>query len=101
MSGETLPAWFWGIYYLFLIGTVALSVITIFRGRLVVLSAFNIVLIVLAQLLSINMIARVEGTEWDFLLLSLKDGDLWAYSLLAIYGYVVYWWIKVVGGRTS
>lgn len=96
MSGETLPVWFWMIYYLVLIGTIAMSVRTIFRGRLVALSAIGIVLIVLSQLLSINLIGRMEGTELDYLIFSLQGGALWAYAIIAIYAYIAVWWMLYV-----
>ncbi|WP_377890614.1 hypothetical protein [Alkalihalobacillus sp. R86527] len=96
MSSETLPAWFWVIYYLVLIGTMAMSVRAIFQGKIVALSVIGVVLIVLSQLLSINLIGRMEGTELDYVVSSLHGGALWAYALVAIYSYLVFWWILYV-----
>ncbi|WP_270180970.1 hypothetical protein [Alkalihalobacillus sp. CinArs1] len=93
MSGETLPVWFWIIYYLTMIGTIAMSVRMIFKRRLVALSSIAIILVVLALLLSINMIARMEGTELEYLIYSLHNGAVWAFVLVSIYCYILFWWL--------
>ncbi|QGS68416.1 hypothetical protein CV093_07165 [Oceanobacillus sp. 143] len=84
---ETLPNWFWIIYYIFLFFSLVTGLIGLVRQWLSTLSAFTISLSLLAPLVSfVYSIQRSSGvTELEYLIAQLKTGDLWAIFITVIF----------------
>lgn len=95
MSGETLPGWFWFIYYLFLILTLITTSFSLIRKRNVLSSVINLILVITVPIVSLlNSIGRTEGTELDYLISSISQGSLWAIFVLLGYLYMLFSWIQ-------
>ncbi|AXI08636.1 hypothetical protein CUC15_06795 [Oceanobacillus zhaokaii] len=90
---ETLPNWFWIIYYIFLFFSLVTGLIGLVRQWLSTLSAFTISLSLLAPLVSfVYSIQRSSGvTELEYLIAQLKTGDLWAIFITVIFLYLIAW----------
>ncbi|RDW18121.1 hypothetical protein CWR48_11045 [Oceanobacillus arenosus] len=90
---ETLPNWFWVIYYIFLLLSLVTGVIGLVRQWLSTLSSFAIILSLLAPLVSfVYVVQRSNGlTELGYLLAQLKTGDLWAIFITVMFLYLIAW----------
>ena len=95
MSGETLPGWFWFIYYLFLILTLITTSFGLIRKRNVPFSIINLFLVITVPIVALlNSIGRTEGTELDYLISSISQWSLWAIFVLLGFLYMLFWWIQ-------
>jgi hypothetical protein len=95
MSTETLPSWFWIIYYLFLFITFGTAIFSLIRKKIISLSIIAIVFTITVLIISLlNSIGRAEGiNEFEHLLKQLQQGSIW--SIYAIIGhfYILVWWV--------
>jgi hypothetical protein len=88
MYGETLPVWFWGVYYLLLL-TILLAAVwsvikTKHKGMAVIAILFSITTPAVGML---NSIGRAEGmNELEHLISQLQHGAVWA--LFTVIGYI-------------
>ncbi|MCA1055774.1 hypothetical protein LCM10_12325 [Rossellomorea aquimaris] len=96
---ETLPQWFWVIYYSFILLTIGGAIYSIKLKRHVWVPLFTILVA-----LSIPVVGIINGIEtrmenqdeleqWIF---HLKHGSSWAYYLLFGYLYLCGWWVSMV-----
>jgi hypothetical protein len=101
MYFETLPNWFWVIYYLFLLTTLGTSFLSYIRKKLEILSVIAIVFTVTVPLIGlISSIGRAEGlNEFEFLVNQLQQGSIW--SIYTIIGclYLLVWFAALVKYR--
>jgi hypothetical protein len=92
----TLPAWFWALYYAFLIITFGISIFAIMRKRNRVLSIVNLVMVITVPAISfINSIGRSEPNEFQHLIIHLMQGSLWAIYAFVGYLFILVWWILI------
>ncbi|MFD2629896.1 hypothetical protein [Oceanobacillus kapialis] len=92
--GETLPSWFWVLYYCFFLVTIATAIWCMRQKRLVNVACAALILsimIPIAHMFYNN--GKVEGlNELAYFMQNVDQGDLWAIYLLALYCYIVVWW---------
>ncbi|WP_078379744.1 hypothetical protein [Sutcliffiella halmapala] len=95
MYWETLPSWFWFIYYLFLFATFGTAVSSLIKKRLVIYSFIVFVLVLTIPVNGmINGIERGPGlNELEHLIQSFQQREGW--SLFIVTGFVILfiWWI--------
>ncbi|NMH68152.1 hypothetical protein HF072_05105 [Bacillus sp. RO3] len=91
---ETLPQWFWIIYYSLGFLTIAAAVFSIKQKQMVWRSLMTIFITLSIPVVGIaNGIYREEHQdEWEQWLAHLGSGSLWAYYLLSGYLWIVIWW---------
>ncbi|KIL46411.1 hypothetical protein [Jeotgalibacillus campisalis] len=94
-STETLPIWFWLIYYLFIAATAASAIFSIVHKRnrvMAFLILFLSFLIPVAGL--VNGIARPEGqNEYDHWFSAFQEGEAWALFVVAGHALQLVWWM--------
>lgn len=95
MSTVTLPAWFWIIYYLFLLSTLGTVVFSFIRKRLVGLSIIALFLVLTVPIVSLlNSIGREEGlNEMEYLFVQLQQGTIWSIYAFIGYLFLLVWWL--------
>jgi hypothetical protein len=95
MYWETLPSWFWVIYYSFLLITLSASIFSVITKRNVIFSIINIVFVVTVPITALlNSIGRVEGiNEVEHLIGQLQQGEIWSIYVLIGYLFIVIWWL--------
>ncbi|WP_438824948.1 hypothetical protein [Bacillus sp. JJ722] len=88
MYWETLPNWFWAIYYLFLLTTLGTAIFSVVKKKHQRLSILAIVFTISIPIVSlINSIGRAEGmNEFEHLVSQLQQGAIW--SIFTIIGYL-------------
>lgn len=95
MNWETLPDWFWVIYYLILSTTLVTAIFGVIRKKMTRLSILAIMFAVTVPFIAlINSIGRAEGlNEFEHLISQLQQGAIW--SIYAIIGYLflIVWWV--------
>jgi hypothetical protein len=98
LSTVTLPEWFWTVYYLFLLLTLATTIISIIKKRYIKMSLLTICLTLTIPIISlINSIGRLEGlNEFQHLIKELQNAAVW--SLYVSLGYIalVVWWVLFI-----
>ncbi|WP_260412590.1 hypothetical protein [Alkalihalobacillus sp. TS-13] len=88
MNWETLPGWFWTIYYIFLLTTLGLAIFRVIKQK----SKFFPLLVIVISLTTpcvtlINSIGRARGrNEFEHFLNQLQGGTFW--SLFTILGHL-------------
>jgi hypothetical protein len=100
-STETLPAWFWVIYYFLILMTIAAALYAIKKSRNVWMSVMAVPIA-----LSIPVVGIINGIEsrlehhdeLEQWLLHLRNGSLWAYYILLGYIYLIVWWVRFICG---
>lgn len=98
MSGETLPGWFWFVFYLFLILTLITTSFSLIRKRYVPSSIINLFLVITVPIVGVlNSIGRIEGNELEYLIISISQWSLWAIFVLLGFLYMLFWWIHFFG----
>ena len=93
MYWETLPNWFWVIYYLILLTTIGAAIWSLLKRRMKGLSMIAIALAITVPIVSmLNSIGRGEGVdELEHLVSQLQQGAAWSvfvtvsYLFLAVY----------------
>ncbi|MFC4323093.1 hypothetical protein [Litchfieldia salsa] len=103
MYFETLPSWFWVIYYLFLLTTLGSAIFCIVKKTMRSLSFLSIVFSITVPIVSmLNSIERAnEANEFEHLISQLQLGAVWSIFTIAGYLYLVVWWILFFFKRRS
>ena len=93
---ETLPVWFWSIYYFFILGTLVMSLISIFRKRNAILSAITFLFSIIAPVIVFGIaIGRPSGSnEISFIFSEAISGNFWAIFVIFVFCEMLFWWIK-------
>ena len=91
---ETLPNWFWTIYYLFLLVTLGTALLSVIKRKMSRLSFIAIVLTLIIPLVSlINSIGRPEEmNEFEYLVSQLQQGAIWSVFIMVGYLFLIIWW---------
>lgn len=90
----SLPAWFWIIYYVFLIITFSVSIFAIMKKRNRMLSIINLIILITVPAISfINSIGRSAPNEFQHLIIHLMQGSPWAIYAFIGYLFILVWWI--------
>ncbi len=91
---ETLPNWFWTIYYLFLLVTLGTALLSVIKRKMSRLSFIAIVLTLAIPLVSlINSIGRPEEMdEFEYLVSQLQQGAIWSVFVMVGYLFLIVWW---------
>lgn len=91
---ETLPNWFWTIYYLFLLVTLGTALLSVIKRKMSRLSFIAIVLTLIIPLVSlINSIGRPEEmNEFEYLVSQLQQGAIWSVFIMVGYLFLIVWW---------
>ena len=91
---ETLPNWFWTIYYLFLLVTLGTALLSVIKRKMSRLSFIAIVLTLAIPLVSlINSIGRPEEmNEFEYLVSQLQQGAIWSVFVMVGYLFLIVWW---------
>ncbi|WP_462405477.1 hypothetical protein [Gracilibacillus sp. Marseille-QA3620] len=90
---ETLPNWFWTIYYLFLLVTLGTALLSVIKRKMSRLSFIAIVLTLTIPLVSlINSIGRPEEmNEFEYLVSQLQQGAIWSVFIMVGYLFLIVW----------
>lgn len=95
MQWETLPVWFWIIYYLFLLMTIGTAIFSMIKKKHIKLSILTIFLTITTHsIFFLNSFSRTEGmNEFEFLFNQILHGNI--LSILVTVGYILIfaWWI--------
>jgi hypothetical protein len=88
LTGDTLPAWFWAVYYFFFLTTFGTAAWSIGKKKHRWLSALSILFTVTIPAVGMtNSIGRAdEMNELEYLISQLRQGAGW--SLYSVMGYV-------------
>lgn len=94
MQWETLPNWFWVIYYLFLLTTLGTAIFSVIRKKMISLSILTIIFAVTVPIISlINSIGRTEEmNEFEHLISQLQQGAIWSIFIIIGYLFLLVWW---------
>ncbi|WP_134685165.1 hypothetical protein [Brevibacillus migulae] len=94
MYWETLPNWFWVIYYLFLVTTFGTAIFSIIKMNMKSWSIAAIAFTVTVPIISlIKSIGRAEGmNEYEHFVSHLQQGSVWTIFALTGYVYLFVWW---------
>ncbi|WP_282137466.1 hypothetical protein [Rossellomorea aquimaris] len=102
-STETLPQWFWILYYSLTILTIASAILSIkkqgyiWRAMLTIFVTISIPVVGM-----VNGIYREQNqNELEQWLSHLGKGKLWAFYLLLGYIYVFVWWVLLIRNKVS
>lgn len=92
---ETLPGWFWIIYYSFLLITLGTTIFSLIRKKLISLSIIAIIFSMTIPLVSlIYSIGRSdEHNEFEHLFSQLQQGAIWSIYVSIGYLYLLIWWL--------
>ena len=98
MNWETLPDWFWMIYYVVLLLTLGTAVFSIVRKKMRKLSGLVIFFTILIVPVGvINSIGRAHGmNEFEHIVHYLQQGAIWAIFLVFMHVFIVVWWVLLV-----
>ena len=88
MFFNSMPTWFWIIYYLFLISSLIISLIHFVKNKNKIFSILSILFTITIPLIGIlNSIERSTGiNEFEYLFIQLQKGSPWA--IYSIIGYL-------------
>ncbi|QHA90863.1 hypothetical protein [Bacillus sp. N1-1] len=95
MEWDTLPSWFWVIYYLFLLTTLGTTIYSVVKRKMKGLSIVAILFTVTVPIIVlINSIGRAEGmNEFEHLVSQLQQGAIWSYFTSIGYLFLLLWWV--------
>lgn len=95
---ETLPGWFWGLYYLFLLATLGIAIFSFVKQKHRRLSILAIVFAVTVPIISLlNSIGRLEGmNEIEYLFSQLRQGAVWSIFTVIGYLFLLVWWALIL-----
>ncbi|WP_328286236.1 hypothetical protein [Sporolactobacillus terrae] len=95
MDWETLPNWFWIIYYLTFVATLVAAIIGLFRHQFKLWSLGALVFTLTIPVVSVlGSIGRANGrNEFEHLYSQLLHGAVWAYYVTIGYVFLIAWWI--------
>lgn len=102
-STETLPQWFWILYYSLTILTIASAFLSIKKQRYIWRAMLTIFVTISIPVVGmVNGIYRGENqNEMEQWLSHLRTGELWAIYLLFGYIYVIVWWGLLIRNKVS
>lgn len=91
---ETLPGWFWIIYYLFFLVTLGTAIFSVIKKQMNGLPLLAIVLTLAIPIVSlINCIGRFEDmNEFEYLVSELLHGAIWSIFVVVGYFCLLIWW---------
>ena len=91
---ETLPGWFWAIYYFVLLTTLVTAIYSVVRKRIMSLSIFAIIFTITVPIISLlNSIGRAEEmNEFEHLISQLQQGAFWSIFTTIGYLFLLVWW---------
>ncbi|AYB41143.1 hypothetical protein D5F52_24495 [Brevibacillus laterosporus] len=102
---ETLPSWFWVIYYLFLLTTLRSAISSLVKKKVLrIVSSFTIIFVCTIPFIGlIHSIERQEGlNEFEYFIDQLQQGELWTiYSTLGYIYLLVWWWLFISKKKTN
>lgn len=103
MSTETLPGWFWIIYYLFLFITLGASVFSLIRKIHIKITIITIIFVITIPIVSlINSIGRNEGlNEFNHLFNQIQQGTLWSIYVVIGYLFLFIWWFVFISSNKN
>ena len=95
MIYETLPGWFWIIYYLVIFVTFCAAFWATIRNRLRKYSVVTMILAIFVPIGSaIFSLGRVDGQhEFEHIFNHLIQGSVWSILLTIGYVYLAFWWV--------
>ncbi|MFZ3591256.1 hypothetical protein ACOI1C_18940 [Bacillus sp. DJP31] len=98
MYWETLPTWFWIIYYLCLLTSLGTAIFSVIRKKIIGLSIIAIFLTMTVPLISfLNSMGRAEGlNEFEHLVNHLQQGSVWSFYTILGYVYLLIWWVLLL-----
>jgi hypothetical protein len=93
---NTLPPWFWIVYYLFLAVTIGVAIYNLSnrKSRRMALLVIWVAITVPIALLN-SIVAPPELNEYQHLVSELQQGSLWAVYACSGYLFLVVWWITL------
>ncbi|WP_430507704.1 hypothetical protein [Rossellomorea marisflavi] len=95
---NTLPAWFWIAYYLFLAITIGVAIYNLSNRKSIRLSLLVIWIAITVPIVGLlNSIGRFnELNEFQLLVNELHQGALWAWYACSGYLFLAVWWILLL-----
>ncbi|MCR8966079.1 hypothetical protein O0550_23315 [Brevibacillus halotolerans] len=96
---ETLPNWFWIIYYLFLLTTLKTALSSLVKKQVLrIVSSFTIIFVCTIPLIGlIHSIERQDGlNEFEYFRGQLQQGEMWTIYSIVGYVYLLVWWGLVI-----
>ncbi|MFS1511773.1 hypothetical protein VQL36_04950 [Chengkuizengella sp. SCS-71B] len=98
MNLETLPSWFWLMYYLFLLVTIAVAIHSITKRKITILSIITIITtITLPPAFIIEAMGRYPGlNEFEFLIIQLQEGYKSSAYVALCHLMLVVWWVTYI-----
>ncbi|WP_077212160.1 hypothetical protein [Bacillus dakarensis] len=101
MEWETLPSWFWAMYYLFLLVTLGLAIVNTIKKKFYRLSVMAIMLCIMVPVVSMmNSVDRAKGmNEMDHLAAQLQQGSIWSIFAAAGFTYLCGYWVYFIMKR--
>lgn len=96
MYWETLPNWFWVLYYLFLLSTLGTAIYSIVKKKGKILPFLTIMFTVTIPIVAfINSLGRAEEmNEFEHLVSQLQKGASWAIYSIIGYLFLFIWWFS-------
>jgi hypothetical protein len=98
MYWETLPNWFWGIYYLFFLITLGVAIHSISKNKLISISIITICVSISVPIVClINSIGRAYGlNEFEHFITQIKQGSIWSIFVTIGFIYLLIWWVVIL-----
>lgn len=98
MYWETLPPWFWLLYYTVLLATLIASIINVARKKHVTSSLVSTVFAFTIPVVAIfNSIGRDPGiNEFEHLVSRLQQGEMWSIYVCVGYLFIGAWWLVLL-----
>ncbi|ERM15767.1 hypothetical protein [Brevibacillus laterosporus] len=96
---ETLPNWFWIIYYLFLLATLKTALFSLVKKQVLrIVSSFTIIFVCTIPFIGlIHSIERQDGlNEFEYFRGQLQQGEIWTIYSIVGYVYLLVWWGLVI-----
>ncbi|PPA81224.1 hypothetical protein C4A76_23960 [Brevibacillus laterosporus] len=96
---ETLPNWFWIIYYLFLLATLKTTLSSLVKKQVLrIVSSFTIIFVCTIPFIGlIHSIERQDGlNEFEYFRGQLQQGEMWTIYSIVGYVYLLVWWGLVI-----
>ncbi len=104
MYWESLPNWFWVIYWLSLLMTLGAGLFSVTRKKMKTMSNITILFTLTIPVISLlNGIARPAGTnEFEHLVIHLQQGSMWSIFTVTGYLFLLVWWgLFFIKSKTS
>jgi hypothetical protein len=105
--GETLPDWFWSIYWLLTLITIGAAMRYLLLKKMQLLSILVIVIAISIPIVGIlNSVPRPDGlNEFEHIFIMLQEGAMWSVYIACGYAILLLWWlviaIKMIRNRYS